>query len=585
MQSPPATRLYDFSAFRVDAVRRLLLDNGRPVNLSSKAFEILMILVRNCGRTVAKEQLIQTVWNGRTVEENNLTVQISALRRALGEDPSEHRYIVTVPGEGYRFVANMTALDTPDQDEQAGKCSPQSLAVLPFKIMKKTKAGAVLGMGIADALISRLASLRNLIVRPTSAVLRYRSMEQKTAIAGSELGVNFLLEGTIRQVRGRIRVHVQLVRVAADALFWTGKFDEEFKDIFAVEDSISERVAQALAVTLSESEFMRLRKRGTEDVEAYQWYLSGRYYWSQRSLQGLNEAIRCFERALHADPEYALAWSGIAQCHLVLGSYNHLPPSSTFPKAKMAAEKALHLDDRLAEAHASLAHVSMYFDWDWNRSENGFQRAVALDPHSATSHHWYGVFLTYLGRFEHAFREIRQAEELDPISLNIRMAGVQAAYFERRFEAATLQCRQILETAPQFAPANFWLGTIFSQQSEKLDDAVAYLQCAITLLGGSRGYPVALGILGHALARSGQEASARGLLARLRNISKRRYVSPVVPAFIHAGLGQTEQALKCLEAARAQKSDLLVHLGVEPIFDGLRANSRFRTLLQSIGFR
>jgi DNA-binding winged helix-turn-helix (wHTH) protein/tetratricopeptide (TPR) repeat protein len=584
MQSPPATRLYEFGAFRADPVRCLLLRSGRPVNLNSKAFEILMVLVRNCGRTVPKEQLIQTVWNGRAVEENNLTVQISALRRALGEGPNEHRYIVTMPGEGYRFVANITALDTPVQDEEAGKCSPRSLAVLPFKLLKKTKSGAALGMGIADALINRLASLHNLIVRPTSAVLRYTSMEQKTAIAGSELRVNFLLEGTIRQVRGRIRVHVQLARVAANALVWTGKFDEDFKNIFAVEDSISERVAQALTVTLSETEVMRLRKRATEHVEAYQWYLSGRYYWSLRSLQGLNKAIRCFERALRADPEYALAWSGIAQCHLILGSYNHLPPSRTFPKAKMAAEKALQLDDGLAEAHASLAHVSMYFDWDWNRSESGFQRAVALDPRSATAHHWYGVFLTYLGRFEQAFREIQQAEELDPISLNIQMARVQAAYFERRFETAALQCRQILETAPQFAPANFWLGTIFSQQSEKLDDAVAYLRRAITLLGGSRGYPVALGILGHALARSGQEASARGLLARLSNISKRQYVSPVVPAFIHAGLGQPEQALRCLEAARAQRSDLLVHLGVEPIFESLRTNSRFRTLLQGMGF-
>jgi tetratricopeptide (TPR) repeat protein len=408
-------------------------------------------------------------------------------------------------------------------------------------------------------------------------------MEHKSAISGSELGVNFLLEGTIRQLRGRIRVNVQLVRVATDTVLWTGKFDEEFRNIFAVEDSISERVAQALIVTFTEKEAMRLRKRHTEHVEAHQCYLSGRYYWSQRTLEGLNKAIKYFERALRADPAYALAWTGIAQTYLILGSYNHLPPSSTFPKAKMAAERALELDNSLAEAHACLAHVSMYFDWDWNHSESEFIRARALDPHSATVHHWYGVFLTYLGRFEQASREIRQAEELDPISLNIRMAHVQTAYFERRFHAAAVQCQRVLETSPNFAPANFWLGTIFSQQPEKLEEAVKCLRRAITLLGGSQGYPVALGILGHALARSGKRQPARDLLALLSDASKRQYVSPVVPAFIHVGLGQTEEALGCLQAARSQRSDLLVHLGVEPIFDGLRANRGFRTLLQSIG--
>jgi DNA-binding winged helix-turn-helix (wHTH) protein/Tfp pilus assembly protein PilF len=581
MSSPALKVIFEFGGFCADTERRLLLRDGHRVEVDSKAFDLLTTLARNCGRTVPKEELIQTVWNGRTVEENNLSVQISALRKALGEGASEHRYIVTVPGEGYRFVGSSIA---PDRAPQKDVQTERTIAVLPFKIMnKRAGVASALGIGIADAVISRLATVSGLIARSTSAVLRYPSLSQTPARAGSELRVDFLLEGTIHRARGRVRVQVQLVQVAAEAVLWTAKFDETLTNIIAVEDSISERVAQALMISLSEGDLKRLRERHTQSIEAHEFYLSGRYHWSQRTLPNLKIAIKHFEQALQADPHYALALSGIAQCYLVLGSYNHLAPSNTFPKAKAAAKKALQINRCVADAHACLAHVNMYFDWDWNSAELRFQEAVGLDSHSATVHHWYGVFLTYRGRFEEASKELRLAEGLDPVSLSIRMARVQLAYFERRFDIAALLCNEVLRIAPNFAPANFWLGTILSLESAKMEDGVRLLQRATTLLGGSHGYPVALGILGHALARSGDHRAAQGLLTRLEKLSRRQYVSGVVPAFVHVGLGQTEKALKSLRAARRQRSDLLVHLGVEPIFDPLRHTRGFAAILRTVG--
>jgi serine/threonine-protein kinase len=578
MLSQSVQTVYDFNDFSADTERRLLLCKGHPVGVSSRAFDILTVLIQNGGRTISKEELIRAVWNGRTVEENNLSVHISALRKALGEHPSEHRYIVTVPGEGYRFVASPRNQPASHLEQTQ---TAVSLAVLPFNVPHKPAWMAALGVGIADAVINRLASLPGLVVRPTSTVLRYPSLAQSAVSAGAELAVNFVLEGTLHHVRGRLRVQAQLVQVAAEAVLWTGKFDECVTNIVEVEDSISERVAQALMTTLTAADARRLRERQTESVEAHEAYLAGRYHWSQRSLPGLRKAIKCFERALEADSRYALAWNGIAQCYLVLGSYNHLSPSSTFPKAKSAAQEALRLDDRLADAHTCIAHVNMYFDWDWRSSEERFQRAAVLEPRSATVHHWYGVFLTYRGHFERAQRELQLAEKLDPVSLNIRMAHVQLAYFERQFAIAAARCKDVLRVAPNFAPANFWLGTICANEEAMLNEAIKHLRRAVSLLGG--GYPVALGILGYALGRTGTRPAARRILQRLRKLSERQYVSAVVPAFVHAGLGQTEEALECLSTACRQRSDLLVHLGVEPMFDPLRSTASFQAILRTVG--
>ena len=466
------------------------------------------------------------------------------------------------------------------QPEQTPIQRINSIAVLPFKSLGVDGADEYLGIGIAETLTTRLSTLKQLTVRPTSAVLKYAASDKETVIAGRELGVETVLEGSIRRMGERVRATARLVRVSDGSLLWADKFDESFTDIFKVEDSISGKVADALALKLSGEEQTRLTKRYTDNAEAYQLYLKGRYFWNKRTEEGFNRGIAQFTQAVEKDSNYALAYAGLADSYIGLTFYNLAAPDETMPKAKEAAMNALAIDNALAEAHASLAHVLVNYDWNWPEAEREFKLSIELDPDYATAHQWYAIhYLTATGRLDEALEEMKRALELEPASLVMNAFMGAALYYSGRYDDAIEQCRKTIEMDPNFVVAHLYLGLAY-EQSRMFDDAISEFRKAISLSPGS---PLMKSALGHAYAQSNNRAGATTILVELRELSKQRYVSSYEVAAIYVALGETEQAFKLLERAYQEHSFHLVYLTEWPQFGSVRTDPRFKDLVRRIG--
>lgn len=465
--------------------------------------------------------------------------------------------------------------------EQIADRTIKSIAVLPFKSLEVTSGDEYLGIGIAETLTTRLSSLKLLTVRPTSAVLKYSSTEKDTVVAGRELEVDTVLEGSIRRLGERVRVTARLVSVPDGSVLWADKFDENFTDIFKVEDSISGKVAEALALKLSGEAQKRLTKRYTDNAEAYQLYLKGRYFWNKRTEDGFNRGIAQFKQAVEKDSNYALAYTGLADSYIGLTFYNFTAPHETMPKAKEAAMNALAIDNTLAEAHASLAHVLMNYDWNWSEAEIEFKLSIELNPDYATAHQWYGVhYFTAMGRPEEALQEMKRALELEPTSLVMNAFMGAALYFAGRYDEAIEQCRRTMEMDPNFAVAHWYLGLAYEQKA-MFDDAIVEFQKATELSGGS---PLMKASLGHAYAKANRKAEATTILDELKELSKQRYVSSYEAAAIYVALGDNEHAFQLLERAYKEHCFHLVYLKVWPQFSVVRrGDPRFQDLVQRIG--
>jgi DNA-binding winged helix-turn-helix (wHTH) protein len=410
--SEPENISYSFGPFSVDPSEQTLRRNGEPVPLAPKAFDTLLVLLRNGGRLVSKEGLMRALWPDTFVEESNRTVHISALRRVFGE----HNFVETVPKRGYRFQSGVIVRESTsvviEEEEFDDEVSPDALAVLPFKLLSSEGESEYLGLGMADAVITRLSSI-NQIVRPTSAVSRFTSLEQDPAEVCRKLRVKTMLEGSIRREENRLRVRVQLV--TADDFstpLWAEQFDEQFTGILALEDAISERVATALMSTLTGEERKLLTKHQTENVAAYHHYLKGLYHANKWNIPNSHKAIEHYQQAIALDPDYALAYTGMADSYIAL-SHFYLAPSEAMQQARAAAERALELDESLAEGHHELALVEMWYDRNWTEVERRFKKAIALNESHAPSHLWYGYFLSAMGRFDAGMIEQRRAQELD----------------------------------------------------------------------------------------------------------------------------------------------------------------------------
>lgn len=577
--------LFAFGPFRLDPGKRRLFREGDLVALPPKAFDVLVALVENRGQVVEKQELLRLVWPDVTVEEGNLTQHVFTLRKILGGDPSGAQYVATVPRRGYQFVGDVlelaiapakTAAKTiADKDSPPGK----SLAVLPFLPLGPDEADHVLGLGMADALIMRLGNLRQAIVRPTSAVRRYLAMAVDPVAAGRELQVDLLLEGSIQRSDDRIRVTVQLVSVTEGVSLWGARFDEKMTDIFAVQDSIAERLAAALVPRLTEQERRRLTTHGTADVQAHEWCLKGRYYLDRRTAEALHKAVGQFERAIARDPNYALAYAGLAHCHTILGSrwYDGKGPVAV-EAARAAAVKAVEVDDSLAEAHTALAVVRFRLDWRWLDAEVEFIRATELNPGSATAHHFFAMYLAAMGRSGEALVEIRRALALDPLSLIINAAAGRILHFGRAYAEAIEQHVRTLELDAYFPDAHMNLGMSYLEVG-RADEAIRELRRASDL-SGRRVWM--LSGLGYAYAVSGQEREAHRAINELRLAAERGEVSAMELAYPYAGLGETDLALDWLERALQERSGLDTYLKVEPMFDRLRSHPRFTTLMRRL---
>jgi len=587
---------YEFDSFRLDAIKRLLWRDGVSVSLTPKAFDLILALVQHHGAVLEKDELMRLLWPNLVVEENNLTVIISSLRKALGESPEEHKYIVTIPKRGYCFVAQVnevwgtrTGLNpanggsenrvTGEAKEDRSVAQAQSIAVLPFRTMSAGQNEDYLGLGMSDALITKLGSIRQIVVRSTSTVLSQTGTRQDPLEVGRRLGVDLLLEGWVQRADHRIRVTIQLVDVRDGSSLWSEKFDALFTDIFDVQDTISEQVTRALMLKLSGEERKQLTKRHTENSEAYRLYLKGRYFWNKRLVEGLKKAGEHFQLATEVDPDYALAYVGLADCYNLLSFFSGFSPKEFYPKGRAAAAKALELDDALAEAHASLALVEMMSDWDWGSAEQGFQRAIKLNPTYSPARQWYAKLLTALGRHEEALVEIKQAQELDPLSLITGAVVGFVCYYARQYDQVISDSQKNLELDPHFTLTYWALGWAY-QQKAMYGEAVATFHKAASLSGGSTKM---VSELGYTYAVSGRKSEAERELKRLLRLSKKQYVSPYEIAVIYVGLDEQDQALAWLEQAAEDRAWETICLQVEPKLDPFRSDSRFINLVRRIG--
>jgi TolB-like protein/Flp pilus assembly protein TadD/class 3 adenylate cyclase len=458
--------------------------------------------------------------------------------------------------------------------------SPEKrIAVLPFKPVLPENRDQVLELGMADTLITKLSNSREIIVSSLPSVRKYGGLEQDPVAAGRELQVNSVLEGNVQKLGDRIRVTVRLISVPDGASLWASTFDEKFTDVFAVQDAISQKVADALALRLSGDEQRRLTKRYTENIEAYQLYLTGRYHWSRLTPPEIREGLRSYEQAIKLDPTYALAYFGLAEANRSLSINADVPSKDCLPQAKAAAKKALEIDDSLAEAHASLSFSLIWFDWDWAGGEREAKRAIALNPNSAVAHFAHGHVLSDLGHHQEAIAEIARARELDPVFLLFRALEGMFLHHARRDDEALARLQKTLELDPNFWVTHLILGKVYTQQ-RKYSDAITEFNKAREL---SHGNSEAIASSGYVAALMGDKAKARAVLNELK--ASEHYIPPYNVALVYNGLGEQNEAVIQLDKACEERDVRLTLLKVDPRWDAFRSNPRFVSILKRIGLQ
>ena len=620
------TARYEFGDFTLDVGQQRLSrrETGETIPLTGKVFDTLVYLVERAEQTLDRDVLLGAIWPGVIVEENSLSQNISTLRQVLGEVRGENRYILTIPRKGYRFVAKVRQIDelaaatTSDLpaaplaahvplrwkrvvwigaavlvvaiaavalsfvSTRAPRAMPAGghpLAILPFKPLVPAERNESLELGMTESLIANLGQQGARAIAPLSSVRRYASLDQDALIAGRELGVESVLDGSLQRAADRIRLTARLINVVDGASLWVGTFDEKATDVFAVQDAISERVAGALAVPLSNEERQHLTKRYTENIEAYDLYLKGRYYWNKLIPPEVRRSIQFFQQAIDLDPTYALAYAGIAEAYRSLPISSDVPPDDAFPLAHAAAAKALEIDEMLADVHATLSILNSWYDWDWESAEREAKRAITLNPNSSEAHRANALLLSALGRQKEAIVAAARARELDPLALLTRTHEALFLYYDGRYEEAREKLIKTLEIDPNFWIALLTLAKIYIRQGQ-YGDALAELNRARISSGGNT---QTISLIGYASAQSGDRAQALTMLDELKDLSRQRYVPPYCIAMIHHGLGEDELTLDWLERAHKVRDVLLsAFITVDPSWDRLRTTPRFVRILKGM---
>ena len=455
------------------------------------------------------------------------------------------------------------------------------IVVLPFDNLGPAE-DEYFAAGMTDEITSRLGAVSGLGVISRRSALRYAGTDKSTREIGEELGVAYILGGGVRWAGGtggtnRVRITPELIRINDDTQLWSETYDRVIEDIFEVQSEIAGQVIEQLGVTLLEGERIPLTARPTENLEAYTLYLKGRYFWNKRSPDDTALGLTYFQQAMDLDPGYSLAHVGIADTWTFRGWYSVLAPKETFPKAKQAVLKALEFGEMLAEPHASRAHIYLEFDYNWEAANREYERAIELNPRYPTAHHWYGGYLSAMGRHEEALREAETARELDPLNLIINTWVGLRHYFAGRYDVAIEEYENALELGPDFQPAHWHLGWAF-EQTGQYEEAIAEAQKAIGLSGGE---PLYIASLGHAYAKAGRDEEARETLDRLEQESRTRHVSAYHIAVIHGALGDADEAFRWLDQAYEERAPWIGYLRVDPRIDRrLRSDPRLDALLQ-----
>jgi TolB-like protein/Tfp pilus assembly protein PilF len=467
-----------------------------------------------------------------------------------------------------------------EKTSMANELPVKSIAVMPFDNLSEDKTNAYFAEGVQDEILTRLAKVADLKVIARTSTQKFKSSPENLPDIAKQLGAMNILEGSVQKVNDQVRVNVQLINALTNAHLWADTYDRKLIDIFAVESEIAKTIADTLQAKLTGSEKISIAKTPTMNPEAYELYLKGRFFWNKRTGADLRKAIEYFNQAISKDPGYALAYAGLADSYVILSVFGAASPQDSVPQARVAAKRALELDDTLAEAHASSGRILGPYDFEFDRSITEFERAIQLNPNYAMAHHWlsWGP-LTALAQFDRATAEGKRAVELDPLSLiNNADLGGNVYFNSRRYDEAIAQLRKTIEIDPRFYIAHYYLGQAF-QLKGQLPEAIAEYQKAVELNDD----PEALAYLGQAYSRAGQRDEAQKILARLTEEAKSRYVSGYSMALMFMGLGDKEQAIDALERAyREGAGNDLFTIKVDPMLDDLRGQPRFEALAEKI---
>jgi TolB-like protein/DNA-binding winged helix-turn-helix (wHTH) protein/Flp pilus assembly protein TadD len=621
-------------SFELDQRACELRRSGRVLKLERIPTELLLLLVEQRDSIVTREQIVERIWGPGVFHDtdNSINTAVRKIRQVLKDNPERPRFIQTVTGKGYRFVAPVSqapgelqvpaaereiALEVPRtgtatrrvwaipigiivaltvafagwQIWSRDRASPRAgggrlmLAVLPFENLTGDAGQDYFSDGLTEEMITQLGRLdpQRLGVIARTSVMPYKVGHQQVDRIARDLGVQYVLEGSVRHDADRVRITAQLIRASDQTHLWAREYDRELKDLLLLQGELAQEVAEGIELTFADDS---KRAAGAAraalspaSYEAYDLYLKGRYFWNKRTTQGFQHAVQCFEQAIAKNPKDGRAYAGLADTYALMGSYYLVPQTEVMPKARTAALKALQIDDGLAEAHTSLALIAEMYDWDWQTAEKEYRRAIQLNANYATAHHWYAEFLAYEGRFDEALAESERARHLDPLSLIITTDRGAILYFARQYDRAIEQFRAVLDMEPNFSRAH--LVVVAYVENGQVTDALAHIETWRRAETDPTPWPWAMEVC--AYQRSGQPAKARHALAKLERWNRQGRLD-AAPNFAAAYtcLNNKDQALAWLQKAYEEHSVALTSL-VDPIYDPLRSDPRFQDLLRRVG--
>jgi len=610
---------------RIDLSRYQLSLDGQRVKLERQPMELLIFFAHRKGQLVSREDIVERLWGNDVFVDvdRSINAAVRKIRSALKDDFSEPKFLETVVGKGYRLVGDIElvgpsspGVETPPAAQAAasgwkgvkygllfavvaalvgggwaywlGRSSKSpstpsihSIAVLPLANLSADASQEYFADGMTDELISDLAQISALRVISRTSVMKYRNTRTSVPEIGKELKVDAVVEGSVERSGGRVRVSAQLIQASTDTHLWSKSYERDLGDVIGLQDEVARAIADEIRIQLLPTERVRLTTARPVTLDAYDAYLRGLYSMNKRGQSDLEKSTVYFERAVQLDPDYALAYVGLADSYALRGSvmYMALAPRDAMPKSKSAALRALQIDSNLGEAYATLAYVEKFYDWDWAKSEEDFKRAIALKPNYPSAHLWYAGLLAALGRHNESIAESKRGVELDPLSLNANTNLGLMLYFAGKYNDAVQQFGTVLELDSDFYVAHWELGLVYEQQ-QMYEQALAEFEKAKKL---SPGNSAMLESLGEAYALSGRRAEALQILSQLTQLSKHEVVSPYVLALLYTALGNKDKAFTSLEKAYSLRDNYLIFLNVDPAFRPLRSDARFQDLLQRIG--
>jgi len=566
-----SSEIIRFGPFQFDLATGELRRSNQRVKLAPQPSNLLILLVQRAGQLVTREDIQQRLWGADTYVdfEQGLNFSIRQIRTSLGDDAENPRFIETLPRRGYRFIARI------------GRDSStviESLAVLPFENTSGDAGSQFLVDGLTESIIYRLARIRELSVIPRGTVFRYSRLDKDPYEVGQELQVRAVVTGRMIQTGDDLILSVELIDVDSRNQIWGQRYRRKMAEVFEMQEDIANQICEKLRIELRPSGQNQAGKRDTENIEAYQLYLKGRFFWNKRTEQAIKKAIGHFNEAIERDPAYAAAYAAIADAYIPLGYYTYLPPGDAFPKAKSAASKALAIDESLADAHGVLGSVAWLHEGHRSQAERELKLAIELSPNVPRLRQIYAEFLSSLARFDEAHLEMDKALELDALSVPLNYVAGLPYYYRRDYGRAIECCRKAIDLDSGFYPAHYLLGLAYLQEG-RFPDAIRELEQANAI---SLATPFVLGALGTAYALAGKRDEATDVLGQLESDASQRYVSPYLKSTILAGLGQLEPALESLYEAQRLRCCRMAWIALDPLLDKFRNDPRFEALIHRV---